>query len=165
MASFTLTCSSKTSNIIISLQNEAASLEIYEVPCMSIEKNHFQERYSNTVNVSVSQPAPIFSEDFLPQTYFLSGSIQVDMTGITTTVPSVGVELCLFMNNNDFEAYLTAGTNWRSFIGNAECHLVHVKTGGSNSTIFLILSEPTFAFMGIATTSNISIGNLMHRYC
>ena len=62
-SSFTLACF-KPSNITISLQNEAASLEIYEVPCMSIEKHYFNESYSNAVNMTVNQPAPLFGEDF-----------------------------------------------------------------------------------------------------
>jgi hypothetical protein len=156
-----LSCFGKPIGVEVLLGNEAASVEIDQILCESIEKRHFQNTYNKSgINLSVNQPAPVFSEDFSSQNYFLSGGVQVDMVGITTIVLSVGVELCLFTNNDDFKAFLTAGANWRSFIGNAECHLVRVKSGGSNSTIFRI-SEPTFAFVGIVTTgNNISIGNL-----
>ena len=155
-----LSCSDKPIGVEVLLDNEAASVEIDQIPCQSIEKGHFQESYdSSAIKVSVNQPAPVFSEDFSAQNYFLNGSIRVDMVGITTTVTSVGVELCLFMNNGEFEAFLVAGANWKYFIGNNDCHSVQVKTGDSNSTIFRI-NEPTFAFVGIATTGNISIGNL-----
>ena len=157
-----LTCLEKPIGIEVALHNEAASVEIYETLCESIEKRPFGKRWSNTVNISVSQPSPVFSEDFSSQNYFINGSIQIDMVDITTSSPSVGIELCLFMNNNDFQAFLTcsAGINWKKFIKNAECFLAQVKTGDNNSTTFLI-SEPTFAFMGIAAIGhNVSIRNL-----
>ena len=155
-----LTCLEKPIGIEVALHNEAASVEIYETLCESIEKRPFGKRWSNTVNVSVSQPSPVFSEDFSSQNYFINGSIQIDMVDITTSSPSVGIELCLFMNNDDFQAFLNAGTNWKKFIKNAECFLAQVKTGDNNSTTFLI-SEPTFAFMGIAAIGrNVSIRNL-----
>ena len=156
-----LSCSDKTVSVEVLLDNEAASVEIDQTPCESIEKRHFQESYNRSaIKVSVNRSAALFSEDFLSaQNYFLNGSIQVDMVGITTTVTSVGVELCLFTNSIDFAAFLVPGANWKNYIGDADCNSLQVKNGDSNSTIFHI-REPTFAFVGIATTGTISIGNL-----
>ena len=156
----TLSCFDKPISIEMELDNEAASVEIYKAYCDSIEKSYFQESYNNTVNINVGQPAPVFSEDFLPQNYFINGSIRIDMVSIITAVPSVDVELCLFMNNNDFQSFLAAGANWKQFIRNAECHSAQVKTGDSNSTTFHI-NAPIFTFVGIAVTGNLSIGNLV----
>ena len=159
-----LSCSERPIGVEALLDNEAASVEIVQSLCEAVEKRYFQTRYNRSdVHMRVNQPASVFSEDFSPHiNYFLNGSIQIGMVGITTgsvAVPGVGVaiELCLFMNNDDFKTFRTASTNWKNFIRNAKCHTVQVKTGDSNSTIFHI-SEPTFAFVGIATTGNVSIG-------
>lgn len=49
------------------------------------------------------------------------------MVDITTSSSSVGMELCLFTNNNIFQAFITAGTDWKKLIKSAQCHSAQVK--------------------------------------
>ena len=156
-----LACSEKpTTTTEVILNDKTASVDLYQSPCEDIEKMPINDGYSwNNTRIG-SKPVPIFSEDFSShQNYFISGSIRVDTINITMastdSSPTDTAEVCLYTDIDDFHKFVAGSTNWRN---HAKCHAVQAKTELSdNSSITFNLSEPTFAFVGIAAMSSITL--------
>lgn len=159
-----LNCSEKPTTTEVILKDITASVDLYESPCEDIEKMPFNDSYSWNISIG-SKPVLIFNEDFSShQNYFISGSIRVDTINITMastdSSPIDTVEVCrrLYTDIDDFRnsrKYVAGDANWKN---HAKCHAVQAKTELSdNSSITFNLSEPTFAFVEIAATSNITL--------
>ena len=68
------------------------------------------------------------------------------------------VKLCLFTNCNDYNKFLTAGVNWKNNSMAADCNLTVVTVENDQSYIVSInISQPSFVFVGIASTTSVYI--------
>jgi hypothetical protein len=141
----------------LSLKNEDSSVEIYQTPCQEIETQPFLTHYDFNDLPSAEGPRPLFDENFSPQNYFMNGNIEVGIINATTTFTSDSkdIDLCLFSDHYQYNSFLKAGIKWKNRTENAVCKTV--TSDETDLTVSLSVSEPIFAFLGLATTYSMQI--------
>ena len=138
------------------LKSKESSVEIYQTFCEDIETKTYQTATELDDLTVRGRPTDVFDENFSPQNYFMSGTIQVEMINVSfvenDAVSYVDIVLCMFTNKDYFEDFLGAEKKWKNYTRNAECKATAVMNGedGSNVTSFSI-NEPDFVFIGIVS--------------
>ena len=151
----------------LSLFTRGSSVEVRQEFCKDMPMKQFTVEGS-LENISIANhPYPVFddvknySESGLPKNYFINGSIEVTMINTTTNSSSATVEVCLFTDSYDYLKFVDAGTNWNANTKNAECRSLSISNGGDNeASLIHNISEPAFAFVGIASPHFINISTL-----
>ncbi len=141
----------------LSLRDEDSSVEIFQTPCQDIETQPFLSHYDFNDLPSAEGPRPLFDEDFSPQNYFMNGNIEVGIINATSTFASKdNIDLCLFSDYYQYNRFLKAGNKWKNRTENAVCKTV--TPDETDLMVSFIISEPIFAFLGLATTYPMQIG-------
>ena len=112
-------------------------------------------------NVSlVGNPLPVCDENYLPQNYFINGSIHVTIANVSiTNSSSATIYVCFFTESSKYYRFLAAGEGWKKQISNTDCNTSRVVNGGSYAFSFDI-SEPSFVFLGVASTEYLHLQHL-----
>jgi hypothetical protein len=132
-------------------EGEDSAVEVYQTPCQEVETQPFLTHYDFNDLPSAEGPRPLFDENFSPQNYFMNGTIEVGIINATSTFTSQDIiDLCLFSDYYQYNRFLKAGIKWKNRTENAVCKTV--TSDETDLTVSFNISEPMFAFLGLATT-------------
>ena len=137
--------------------NGYSSVEIYQTPCQDIEIQPFLAHYDFNDLPSAEGPRPLFDENFSPQNYFMKGIIEVQVVNATSNSQSWEADLCLFSDYYQYNSFLKAGTKWKNRRENAVCKTAALVDSNTDLMVSFNISEPMFAFVGMATTYPVQI--------
>ena len=159
IASQDVMCYARKPQLLLSLEDRDSSVEIYQTSCQNIETQAFRMNYHFTDLPSAEGSRPLFDENFSPQNYFMNGNMQVDIINATTTLPPSDIHLCLFSNNYEYNRFLRAGIKWKNHTESATCITMTATKNGEtdDSAVLFNISQPAFAFLGLATTYPVQI--------
>ena len=150
-----LTCYAKP-QLLVLLEDRDSSVEIYQTLCENIETQPFHVNYHFNDLPSAKGPRPLFDENFSSENYFMNGNMQVEIINATTTFPSRDIHLCLFSDYYEYNSFLTAGIKWKNHTESATACITvtAAKNDETNEMVNVLfnITEPTFAFLAMATT-------------
>lgn len=146
--------------IQVSLERKASSVDIFQGYCHNVEMQSSRAIRNINDAALAGNPLPVCDENYLPQNYFINGSIYLTIANVSiSNSSSATICVCLFNKSSKYYNFLAAGEDWKKHVSNIDCNTSRVGNNGSYAFSFDI-SKPTFVFLGVASTDHLHIQQL-----